>query len=55
MVKQMILAAEQTLSQQAIANVKAGFSAGIQGSTSQQADKVQPNASINLNSLDNIY
>lgn len=56
MVKRMIEAAEASIAEQAMANVQAGFKAGIQGfSNQQQADKVQANPSLNLNSLDKIY
>ena len=55
--KRMIEAAEQSIAEQALANVQAGFKAGIQGgfTNQQQQDKVQSNPSLNLNSLDKIY
>lgn len=50
MVKRMIEAAERTLSQQAVANVQAGFRSGVaqQGMTNQ-SNTTNPN--LNLNNL----
>lgn len=56
MVKTMIEAAERSIAEQAVANVQAGFKVGLQTSGSQnQQDKVPPNPSLNLNSIDRIY
>jgi hypothetical protein len=69
MVKRMIEAAEQSIAEQALVNVQAGFKAGLQsspgfgqsasfgqaGSYGQQPDKVPTNPSLNLNNLDKIY
>ncbi|NLY91197.1 MAG: alpha/beta-type small acid-soluble spore protein [Firmicutes bacterium] len=54
MVKRMIEAAERTLSQQAVANVQAGFRAGL---ASQQASNNQnvTNPNLNLNTIDQYY
>ena len=54
MVKRMIEAAERSIAEQALVNVKAGFNAGLQSNFGQQ-DKVQQNPSLNLNSIDKIY
>ncbi len=51
MVKRMIEAAERTLSQQAVANVQAGFRAGI--AQSNQQNTTNPN--LNLNNLNQHY
>ena len=52
MVKRMIEAAERTLSQQAVANVQAGFRAGV---ASQEGTQNQPNPNLSLNNLDQYY
>jgi hypothetical protein len=53
MVKRMIEAAEQTLSQQAVQNVQAGFQAGLQQQTQNQGTTTNPN--LNLNNLNQYY
>ncbi|NLW55585.1 MAG: alpha/beta-type small acid-soluble spore protein [Firmicutes bacterium] len=53
MVKRMIEAAERTLSQQAVANVQAGFRAGIAQQGSNQQNTTNPN--LNLNNLNQHY
>ena len=55
MVKRMIQAAEQTLSQQAVANVQAGFRAGMASQQPQQKQATNPNPNLNLNNLDQYY
>lgn len=57
MVKTMIEAAERSIADQALANVQSGFKSGLQSSfqSQNQSEKVQPNPSLNLNSLDRIY
>jgi hypothetical protein len=55
MVKRMIQAAEQTLSQQAVANVQAGFRAGMTSQQPQQKQTTNPNPNLNLNNLDQYY
>lgn len=51
MVKNMILAAEHTLAEQAIAGVQTGFQAGLSGKN----DTVQNISNFNLNSLNQKY
>lgn len=53
MVKRMIEAAEQTLSQQAVQNVQAGFQAGLQQQTQNQGNTTNPN--LSLNNLNQYY
>jgi hypothetical protein len=53
MVKNMILAAERTLSDQAVANVQLGFNAGL--GLSKQNDTVPTSQNLDLNNLDNRY
>ncbi|HBL35612.1 MAG TPA: hypothetical protein DDZ55_02260 [Firmicutes bacterium] len=53
MVKRMIEAAERTLSQQAVANVQAGFQAGM--ASQQQVNQNVTNPNLNLNTLDQHY
>lgn len=53
MVKNMIQAAESSLSQQAVANVQFGFNAGL--GYQKMNDTVQNVSNLNLNSLDQRY
>lgn len=53
MVKNMIQAAEQTLSQQAISNVQTSFNTAL--GYQKQNDTVQNLQNLNLNSLDSKY
>lgn len=53
MVKNMILAAEQSLSQQAISNVQTSFNTAL--GYQKQNDTVQNIPNLNLNSLDSKY
>src|SRR5690554_309290 len=53
MVKRMIEAAEQTLSQQAVQNVQAGFKSGLQQQQTDQSNSANPN--LNLNNLNQYY
>ena len=53
MVKNMIQAAESSLSQQAVANVQTGFNAGL--GYQKINDTVQNISNMNLNSLDQRY
>jgi hypothetical protein len=53
MVKNMILAAERTLGEQAVANVQFGFNAGM--GAQKQNDTLATSQNLNLNNLDNRY
>jgi hypothetical protein len=53
MVKNMILAAERTLSEQAVANVQLGFNASM--GMQKQNDTLPASQNLNLNNLDNRY
>mgnify|MGYP001294429579 FL=1 len=53
MVKRMIEAAEQTLSQQAVQNVQAGFRAGLQQQAQSQGNNT--NSNLSLNNLNQYY
>ncbi|HHU51765.1 MAG TPA: alpha/beta-type small acid-soluble spore protein [Firmicutes bacterium] len=53
MVKRMIEAAEQTLSQQAVQNVQAGFRAGLQQQAQNQGNNTNQN--LSLNNLNQYY
>jgi hypothetical protein len=53
MVKRMIEAAERTLSQQAVANVQAGFRAGVNQQGANQQNTTNPN--LNLDNLNQHY
>ncbi|HHW11802.1 MAG TPA: alpha/beta-type small acid-soluble spore protein [Firmicutes bacterium] len=54
MVKRMIEAAERTLSQQAVANVQAGFRSGL-AAQSNANDQNTTNPNLNLNTLNQHY
>lgn len=53
MVKNMILAAEQVLTDQAVASVQTGFNAGL--ASQKMNDTLPPQNNINLSGLNNRY